>query len=478
MDNSLSGIPRGGMCVSCSVREEGKCVDEEAVGGCIHFNKTNLYSKSLYFGGPEPILNSHGYQYLEVSQEGDQIFLKEFGEYVCQRCEHTTFIKQGKGKLIEPFECESDVCGRKGPFKKMFPTEIMRPAWKTPTGIIPTESPQVLFDVIVDFLKNSIYFQEDIQYYIFALWIMASWVPESFESCPYLMFIAPKDSGKTRGLDIISEIGYRVIPAVSFSGSSVFRSVDLWHCTLLVDEAEYQLNPKSEKGQDLYGILNGGYKRGMYAIRTETFGDALIPTVFDIFGFKAIAATRAFNPTLESRSIIFHMEQHEIKNLVLPKEECEEIRNRLLYFRYSTLKKLKLVFPKQLKKGRIIEIYHPIYTLASLVDPELIKKLDIYIETTYQQTKAEDKVSLPEADIIRAIQDKFDDIDNKEMVVYIKDIVDYVKYDFPDSSSQQVGYLLKAMGFTREKDRRGMLISLADDNNKLKFDMYKERFGI
>lgn len=478
MDESLKGLPRGGMCVVCTLRDDGICVDEEAVGGCIHFQKTNIYSNTKYFGCPEPILNSHGYQYLQVTPEGDRIELKEFGEFVCQRCNHTSFMPQESGKLIEPFTCGSDVCGRKGPFKRMFPVEIMKPAWKTPNGIIPSESPQVLFDTIVEFIKNSIYFYEEMQYYIFALWIMASWIPETFESCPYLMFIAPKESGKTRGLDIISEIGYRAIPAVSFSGASVFRSVDMWHCTLLVDEAEYQLNPKSEKGQDLYGILNGGYKRGMYAIRTETFGDRLIPTVFDVFGFKAIAATRTFNPTLESRSIIFHMEQHEIKNVVLPKDECDELRNRLLYFRFSTLKKLKLLFPKQLKKGRIIEIYHPIYTLANLVDSSLIKRLDAYIDKTYQQTLSEDKVSLPEADIIRGIKEKFDDVENKEMKVYIKDIVEFVKYDFPDSSSQQVGYLLKAMGFKREKDRRGMLISLADDNNKQKFDMYCDRFVI
>jgi len=466
------------MCDVCELKESGSCINYDAIGGCDTFIKRDLYSKKIFNGGAEPIKNSHEYKYLEPSDEGDQILLKEFGDFKCMRCGQINHVEQEPNKLTEPFECMNDVCRRKGPYKKLFPVKLMRPAWKTPTGIIETESVQVLYDIIVDYLKSSIYFEDKLQYNIFALWIMASWIPETFESVPYLMFIAPKDSGKTRGLDIIGEIGYRVIPAVSFSGSSVFRSVDMWNCTLLVDEAEYQLNPKSEKGQDLYGILNGGYKRGMYAIRTETMGDTFVPTIFDIFGFKAIAATRPFNPTLESRSIIFHMEQHEIKNLVLPKEESEEIRNRLLFFRFNQLNKIIRVFPKQLKKGRIIEIYHPIYTLASLVDESLISKLDKYIEQTYQQTKSEDKVSLPEADIIRGLNDKFDDINNVDMKVYVKDLVDFVKYDFPDSSSQQVGYLLKAMGFSRDKDRRGMFVDLSDNQNKSKFDMYKERFGV
>ncbi len=37
--------------------------------------------------------------------------------YKCRRCEHITYIPQERGKRIEPFECENDVCGRKGPFK-------------------------------------------------------------------------------------------------------------------------------------------------------------------------------------------------------------------------------------------------------------------------------------------------------------------------------------------------------------------------
>ena len=37
--------------------------------------------------------------------------------YTCKRCGHTMFLPQESGRLVEPFECESDVCSRKGPFK-------------------------------------------------------------------------------------------------------------------------------------------------------------------------------------------------------------------------------------------------------------------------------------------------------------------------------------------------------------------------
>ena len=37
--------------------------------------------------------------------------------FKCLRCEHVTRMLQPGGALLEPFQCENDVCGRKGPFK-------------------------------------------------------------------------------------------------------------------------------------------------------------------------------------------------------------------------------------------------------------------------------------------------------------------------------------------------------------------------
>jgi replicative DNA helicase Mcm len=37
--------------------------------------------------------------------------------FKCQRCDHVTHVFQAGDKFVEPFECENEVCGRKGPFK-------------------------------------------------------------------------------------------------------------------------------------------------------------------------------------------------------------------------------------------------------------------------------------------------------------------------------------------------------------------------
>lgn len=52
-----------------------------------------------------------------ILRKTDVKFNIKIAAFKCQRCEHVTHMYQTDGPLVEPFECENDVCGRKGPFK-------------------------------------------------------------------------------------------------------------------------------------------------------------------------------------------------------------------------------------------------------------------------------------------------------------------------------------------------------------------------
>ncbi|MCE8424361.1 MAG: minichromosome maintenance protein MCM [Candidatus Methanoperedens sp.] len=74
--------------------------------------------------------------------------------FKCKRCDHVTFMPQGEGKFVEPFECENDVCGRKGPFKLIHEESEFIDAQKlriqeSPDELRGGEQPQTL-DVDVD----------------------------------------------------------------------------------------------------------------------------------------------------------------------------------------------------------------------------------------------------------------------------------------------------------------------------------------
>ncbi|KCZ71473.1 putative ATPase involved in replication control, Cdc46/Mcm family [Candidatus Methanoperedens nitroreducens] len=72
----------------------------------------------------------------------------------CQRCEHVTVVHQSEGKFIEPYECEDEMCGRKGPFKLVHEESEFVDAQKlrvqeSPDDLRGGEQPQTL-DVDVD----------------------------------------------------------------------------------------------------------------------------------------------------------------------------------------------------------------------------------------------------------------------------------------------------------------------------------------
>lgn len=51
-----------------------------------------------------------------IMRKTDVAFKVVDGAFKCKRCDHVTHVPQPEGKFIEPFECEDDVCGRKGAF--------------------------------------------------------------------------------------------------------------------------------------------------------------------------------------------------------------------------------------------------------------------------------------------------------------------------------------------------------------------------
>ncbi len=67
--------------------------------------------------------------------------------YQCRRCGHITIVPQTAGKIIEPFECDNDVCGRRGPFIPEF-SESTR--INSQEIILENERGQVHLSVILD----------------------------------------------------------------------------------------------------------------------------------------------------------------------------------------------------------------------------------------------------------------------------------------------------------------------------------------
>lgn len=119
-----------------------------------------------------------------------------------------------------------------------------------------------------------------------ALWIAQTWFIPYIDLAALAIINAPeKACGKSQLLSIIGYMSYRPLPAANASASAVFRAVEKWAPTLLVDEADTFFKENTE----LQGMINAGYLRGGYVLRSEAVGTSFEPRMFSVFSAKAIA---------------------------------------------------------------------------------------------------------------------------------------------------------------------------------------------
>lgn len=114
------------------------------------------------------------------------------------------------------------------------------------------------------------------------------------------MITAPeKRCGKTQMLSVLGKLVRRPMSASNISAAALFRSLDAWHPTLLVDEADAFMRDNEE----LRGLLNSGHTRdSAYVVRVV--GDDHTPTRFTTWGCKAIAGIGHLADTLMDRAIV------------------------------------------------------------------------------------------------------------------------------------------------------------------------------
>jgi hypothetical protein len=132
-----------------------------------------------------------------------------------------------------------------------------------------------------------------------ALWAMHSWCMDAFTVSPLAHITAPeKRCGKTVLLTVLSRLVRRPLATSNITPAALFRSVERWQPTLLIDEAETFLRDNEE----VRGLINSGlYRETAYVIRTV--GDVYMPTRFRTWGAKVVCGIGRLADTIEDRAI-------------------------------------------------------------------------------------------------------------------------------------------------------------------------------
>lgn len=147
---------------------------------------------------------------------------------------------------------------------------------------------------------------------LMAAWVLHAWAHNSADISPILAIVSPeKRCGKTTALSVISALVPKPMHNVNVSTAIVFRVVEKFKATLLIDEADTYLKDNDE----LRGILNGGHNR-MSAYVWRIVGDNHEPRQFKVWAPKSIAMIGKLPDTLEDRAIVVHLRRKQSGEVV------------------------------------------------------------------------------------------------------------------------------------------------------------------
>jgi putative DNA primase/helicase len=149
---------------------------------------------------------------------------------------------------------------------------------------------------------------------ISAAWAMFTWFHDECVHSPMFVTTSPApECGKSTLLGLLKYLTRRGFLVSNTTSAPVYRAVEAWHPTLLLDEADRTFRRDPELGQ----IFNSGWTRGSGVLRCHP--ETLEPENFDTFTPKAIGliGLRMEHATI-SRSIVIRLERK------LPDQACAD----------------------------------------------------------------------------------------------------------------------------------------------------------
>ena len=149
-----------------------------------------------------------------------------------------------------------------------------------------------------------------------ALWVLNTFVHDASYFSPMIVLTSPdKRCGKTTLMNVLGALCRWVLAAGSVTEAVVFRAIELWHPTLMIDEVDTFLN----QNEGLAGVINSGHtKPNARVLRCD--GDNNEPKAFSTWCPKVLAGIGRIRGTLEDRSIIIQMRRK------LTDEKVERLR--------------------------------------------------------------------------------------------------------------------------------------------------------
>jgi hypothetical protein len=159
-----------------------------------------------------------------------------------------------------------------------------------------------LAEEVRDTLQSYVIFGAEGDADVATLWSFGSYLMDTWRLWPRLMITSPtKQCGKSTLLEVIDAVAHRGLIISNIKSAGVFRAIEAWRPTLLMDEADTWMKADDE----MAGILNSGHTRRMAnVVRVQEKNGELTPVQFSTWCPMVIAGIGTQRDTLMSRSVL------------------------------------------------------------------------------------------------------------------------------------------------------------------------------
>lgn len=263
---------------------------------------------------------------------------------------------------------------------------------------------------ISEIIKNYIHLNNEAEYSILAAFVILSYSYELFNRIPYLWFNASKGTGKTTTLNCLSKVVRNPVFASAYTGSSLYRKIEVDSPTLLLDEAE-DLDKRSTLKNAIINVLNSGYEKNGSVMLTKNNESVQYKT----YSVKILAGINDLLDTIKDRSIKITLQKSNIsfsKTNILENNQStilklleDKINNKISEL-CEIIKNPGIISLSDKFINRAFDKWFPILSITKVFgNSDLFDYLNFYAEDEINKSLEEDKNC--KENIVKSIIEEF-----------------------------------------------------------------------
>lgn len=401
---------------------------------------------------------SLGFRYRTKTREEKEIFVVVSREGI-QIVDEENFILQDKSYSFEKR-------GRKLiRLEEKWGASALQRFLKDYAALKPTAQPRAVFNKVVNLIKKYVELEKEIDYHLLAAWILGTYFYPIFSAYSFLHIKAPKQSGKSQYLNLLTQLCFNAIKARP-SMPALCDTVDSLRGTYLIDQAD---SLERRGNEDLLDILADSYKKSGGKRRVIGFDKRKNREIleFEAYSPKVLASVKELPEDLRDRCLVMRLIRSQ-KNFLDPDDDNEnwrEIRGEIyqvLMTNYNligsdyTVKKIGYRKNQEII-GRSLELWLPFEVILNCFGSnEIVVEAHTRFQAQYGFTEYEP--SELEEEVIKIIINQLHE--KPEKILTPKEISELVGAEFfhpndiPKQRAAKVGWAIKKFNLASEKKSR------------------------